>query len=195
VAVTEEAARIYRKSLEMGLVRGASLSQTVAASLYVACREREVQATLADVSAASGLERKTVAKQYRLLVEELDLKIPVADPVECLPMVASRAKVHPKVEADALEILSKAEKAGFTAGVCPTGLAAAALYLASLMNGMRLTQVDAAEAAGVKDVTVRNQCKRLRKLVEARLERAPRKTSRRRLELEAHRYSRIEVPA
>ena len=136
-----------------------------------------------------------MASCYRLLVGEIDLKIPVADPAECLASVAFRAKVRPKVEADALEILSRAEKAGITAGVCPTGLAAAALYLASLMNGETLTQIDAAEAAGVKDVTVRNQCKRLRKLVQARLERAPRKTSHRRFESETHRYTRIEVPA
>ncbi len=147
------------------------------------------------MSAASGVERKAVARRYRLLVEELDLKIPVADPAECLAMVASRAKVHPKVEADALEILSKAEKAGITDGVYPTGLAAAALYLASLLNGEALTQFDAAEAAGVKDVTVRNQYKRLRKLVKARLERAHRRKVHRRFELEAHRSSRIEVPA
>ncbi len=61
-----------------------------------------------------------------MLVGELDLKIPVADPAECLASVACRAKVGPKVEADALEMLSKAEKAGITGGVYPTALEAAA---------------------------------------------------------------------
>ena len=41
-----------------------------------------------------------------------DLKIPIADSAEYLARVASRAKVCPKVEADALKIMSKAEKAG-----------------------------------------------------------------------------------
>ena len=110
-------------------------------------------------------------------------------------MVAARAKVYRKVEADALEILSKAETAGITAGVYPTGLAAAALYLASLLDGEPLTQFDAAEAAGVRDVTVRNQYKRLRKLIKVRLGRPPRRKVHRRFELEVHRSSRIEVPA
>ena len=140
------------------------------------------------------MNKIVVARRYRLLVEELDLKIPVADPTECLAMVASRVKVHPKVEADAREILSAAEKAGITAGVFPQGLAAAALYLASLLNGEALTQVEAAEAAGVKDVTIRNQYKHLRKLVKARLERAPRRKVRRRFELEVSRSMRVEVP-
>ena len=70
------------------------------------------------------------------------------------------------MEADALEILSKAAKAGITAGLCPTGLAASALYLASLLDGRWLTQGGAAEAAGVREATVRRQSKRLRKIVE-----------------------------
>ncbi len=118
------------------------------------------------MAAASGVGRKAVARWYRLLVMALDLKIPVGDPAECLARVASRAKVDPKVEADALEILSRAEKAGITAGLYPTGLAASALYLASLLDGHWLTQSGAAEAAGVREATVRKQSKRLRKIVE-----------------------------
>jgi transcription initiation factor TFIIB len=194
VAVTDEAARICKKSMGRGLARGRPLSRVAAASRYAACREREVPATLADVSAASGVGRKVLAGCYRMLVTELDLKIPVADPAECLAEVASRTRVSPKVEADAREILSKAEKAGITAGVNPAGLAASALYLAALLNACYLTQAGAAEAAGVKEVTVRNQFKRLRKLVKARLEGTTRKKSPRRLELEAARSVRVEVP-
>jgi transcription initiation factor TFIIIB Brf1 subunit/transcription initiation factor TFIIB len=63
-----------------------------------------------------------------------------------------------------------------------------------LLNACYLTQAGAAEAAGVKEVTVRNQFKRLRKLVKARLEGTTRKKSPRRLELEAARSVRVEVP-
>ncbi len=193
--VTEEAARICMVSMEKGLARRRPLAQIAASSLYAACREREVPATLADLSAASGVGRIVLASCYRMLVTELDLDIPVADPAECLASVAFRAKVGPKVERDAREILSEAERAGITDGVCPQGLAASALYLAALLNGHYLTQTGAAEAAGVKEVTVRNQFKRLRKLVKTRLEGTTRKKSPRRSELEADRSVRVEVPA
>jgi transcription initiation factor TFIIB len=193
--VTDEATRIYRRSLEAGLAKGRPLNQIAASSLYAACREKNMPTTLDDVAAASGVGKIAVAGCYRMLVTELDLKIPVADPAECLASVASRAKVGPKVERDAREILSEAERAGITDGVHPQGLAASALYLAALLNGHYLTQVGAAEAAGVKEVTVRNQSKRLRKLVEARLKGTTRKKSPRRFELEADRSVRVEVPA
>jgi len=192
--VTDEASCIYTRSLKTGLAKGRPLLQIAASSLYAACRERNIPTTLDDVAAASGVNKIVVARAYRLLVTALDLKIPVADPAECLAMVASRAKVHPKVEADALEILSKAEKAGITAGLYPTGLAAAALYLASLLNGESLTQVEAAEAAGVKDVTVRKQYKRLGKVLKVHLGRTPRTKRRSWSELEASTSMRVEVP-
>ena len=193
--VTAEAASICMKGLERGLTRGKPLAQIAASSLYAACREKEVPMTLDNLAAASGVGRKAVARWYRLLVTELDLKMPIADPAECLARVASRAKVDPKVEADALEILSKAVKAGITAGVYPQGLAASAIYLASLLDGQWLTQSAAAEAAGVREATVRKQSKRLRKIVEVQLGRTTRKKRLSWSELEASRLSRVEVPA
>jgi len=42
------------------------------------------------------------------------------------------------------------------------GLAASALYLACVKNGVSITQRDLAEAAGVTEVTIRNRYKNLR---------------------------------
>ena len=142
----------------------------------------------------NGLKRSQIARSYRSLVTELYLDIQVADPAECRARVAARARVDPRVEADALEILSKAAKAGITAGLCPTGLAASALYLASLLDGHWLTQSGAAEAAGVREATVVRQSKRLRKIVEVQRGRTPRKKRLSWSELEASRSSRAEVP-
>jgi transcription initiation factor TFIIB len=192
--VTDEATCIYTRSLKTGLAKGRPLIQIAASSLYAACREKNIPTTLYDVASASGVGRIMVAKQYRLLVVALDLKIPVGDPGECLAKVASRARVSPKVEADAREILSKAEKAGITAGLTPTGLAASALYLASLLDGQWMTQGGAAEAAGVREATVRRENKRLRKIVEVQLTRTTRKKRLSRSELRASRSSRVEVP-
>jgi transcription initiation factor TFIIB len=170
-----------------------SLAQITASSLYAACREKGFPMTLNDVAAASGARRDGIAKCYRLLVNGFNLRVPVADPAECLASVASRAKADPKVEADALEILSRAAKAEITAGVCPRSLAASALYLASLLNGQWMTQSGAAEAAGVTEATIRRQSKRLRKVVEVQERRTPTKRRPSWHELEASRPTAVEV--
>ena len=161
-AVIEKAAYVYRKALEKGLVRGRSISALVAAALYAACRDTETPRTLKDVANASNIKKKDVARCYRLLIRELDLKMPVVDPVKCVARIASKAGLTEKTKRKALEILKKAEEGKISAGKEPMGLAAAALYVACVMNGENKTQKDVAEAAGVTEVTIRNRYKGLK---------------------------------
>ena len=49
-----------------------------------------------------------------------------------------------------------------SAGKDPMGLAATALYLSCVYNGVSITQRDLAEAAGVTEVTIRNRYKGLK---------------------------------
>jgi transcription initiation factor TFIIB len=193
-AVKDEAACIYIRGLERHLGKGRSFAQITASSLYAACREKGFPRTLDDVAAVSRVRRDDIAKCYRSLVNEFDLKIPVADPAEYLTRVASRLKVGEKVEVNALEMLSGAQKAGISAGKDPIGLAASAIYLASLLDGLNMTQARAADAAGVTEVTVRNQSKRLRKLLTVQPGRTPRRRRPSWHELETGRPAAAEVP-
>jgi transcription initiation factor TFIIB len=164
-AVTERAAYIYRKALERNLVRGRSITAILAASLYAACRDREVPRTLKDVAAASNVKKKDLARSYRLLVKEMDLKMPVVDPAKCVTKIASRAKVSEKTQRRALQILAKAEQARISAGKDPMGLAATAIYVACTLEGESITQRAIAEASGVTEVTIRNRYKGLKSLL------------------------------
>ena len=161
-AVIEKTAYIYRKALDKGLVRGRSIPGLVAAALYAACRETETPRTLTDVANGINIKRKDVARCYRLLLRELDLKMPVVDPIKCVARIASKAGLSEKTKRKALIILKAAAELEISAGKDPMGLAAAALYLSCVMNGENKTQKDVAQAAGVTEVTIRNRYKGLK---------------------------------
>lgn len=160
--VVERAAYVYRKALERGLVRGRSISGIIAASLYAACRDTQTPRTLKDVAAASVMKKKDIAGAYRLLLRELDVRMPVADPVRCIPRIASSAGISEKTSRRAFEILKRAKANSASAGKAPMGLAAAALYVACVLEGEAKPQKEIAEAAGVTEVTIRNRYKSLR---------------------------------
>jgi transcription initiation factor TFIIB len=161
-AVTEKAAYIYRKALERNLVRGRSITSIIAASLYAACRDMEVPRTLKDVATVSNVKRKDLARSYRLLLKEMDIKMPVAEPSRCVSKIASRAGMSEKTQRRAQEILIRAKQMRITAGKDPMGFAASALYVACTLEGEDKTQKDVAQAAGVTEVTIRNRYKGLR---------------------------------
>ncbi|HYY65887.1 MAG TPA: transcription initiation factor IIB, partial [Nitrososphaeraceae archaeon] len=162
-AITEKAAYIYRKAQQRGLVRGRTISSVISAAVYIACREMGISKTLKDIVAVSNIRLKKISKTYRKLLVELDYKVPISDPMKCISRVANNTNLSERTKRKALEILKKAEEGKkISAGKYQMGLAAAALYVACVMNGENKTQKDVAEAAGVTEVTIRNRYKGLK---------------------------------
>ncbi|MDQ3806885.1 MAG: transcription initiation factor IIB [Thermoproteota archaeon] len=161
-AVIEKTAYIYRKAQERGLVRGRTISAMVGAALYIACRETGASRTLKDIAETGNIKRKDLARIYRLVVMELDLKIPLVDPQKCIVKVSNKANLTERTKRIAMDIMKDVTKSGISAGKDPMGLAASVLYLACLNTGETKTQTDIAEAAGVTEVTVRNRYKNLK---------------------------------
>ena len=165
-AVIEKAAYIYRKAMEKKLVRGRSIQGLVAACLYASCRNTETPRTLDDIAKGINIRRKDVARCYRLIFRELELKMPVVDPVKGVSRIASIAKLTEKSKRKAVSILEKAKKLGIVAGKDPMGIAAAALYLACINTGEIKSQKDISIASGVTEVTIRNRCAGLRQMIK-----------------------------
>ena len=163
-AVVEKAAYIYRKAMDKELVRGRSISGLITASLYAACRDSGTPRTLNDFSTAANIKRGDLTLCYRLLVIELDLKMPVVDSIQCVSRIASIAGLSEKTKRYAMRILKKAKQIEISSGKDPMGMAASALYISSVRMGEIHSQREIAEAAGVTGVTLRNRCKDLKKL-------------------------------
>jgi len=167
-AVVEKTAYIYRKAQERGLVRGRTISAAIGASLYIACRETGASRTLKDIAQIGNIKRKDLARIYRLVVMELDIKIPLIDPMKCIVRVANKANLSERTKRMAMEIMKAVTKSGVSAGKDPMGLAASVLYIACLNTGESRTQTDIADAAGVTEVTVRNRYKSLKSQLDIR---------------------------
>ena len=159
--VEEEAARIYRLAVQKGLVRGRSMESVVAGALYAACRRHEVPRTLDEMGEASGIEKKEIGRTYRFITRELGISIRPSNPSDYIPRFASALKLSPETQSKSVEILEKARDIELTSGRGPTGIAAAALYVSSLIHGEKRTQREVADVAGVTEVTIRNRYKEL----------------------------------
>jgi transcription initiation factor TFIIB len=162
-SVIEKTAYIYRKVQERGLVRGRTISSVLAAAAYIACREMGMSRTLDDIAHLNNIKHKELARTFRLLVLELDLKVPMIDPMKCVVKVANKAKLSEKTKRQAINIMHNIIKSGVSAGKDPMGLAGSVIYMSSINTGETITQMDIADAAGVTEVTIRNRYKDIKK--------------------------------
>lgn len=159
--VKEHAALIYRKALKHDLIRGRSIDAFVAACLYAACRFHEIPRPLKRIAEASTREYSEVARTYRLLLRELNLKMPIDDPMKFVPAIASKLNLRHDTELNAIEILRRAKELQGLSGKDPRGIAAAALYMACVENDDKRIQKEVATAAGTTEVTLRNRLRGL----------------------------------
>ncbi len=160
-SVEEEAARIYTQAVQRGLVRGRSMESVVAGALYTACRRHNIPRTLEEMAEASGTDKKEIGRTYRFVTRELGIKMLPSRPSDYIPRFASALKLSPSTQSYSMKILERARKKALTSGRGPTGIAAAALYVAALMHGEKRTQREVADVAGVTEVTIRNRYKEI----------------------------------
>ncbi|WP_440989561.1 transcription initiation factor IIB [Haloarchaeobius baliensis] len=159
--VQETASVIYRRALEDDLLPGRSIEAMATASLYAAARQANVPRSLDEFAPVSRVDRREFARAYRYIVKELDLALEPADPLDYLPRFCSELAVPTELKHRAEELLEAGKRQSVHSGKSPVGLAAAAIYAASLLTDEKLTQREIGEAADVSEVTIRNRYKEL----------------------------------
>ena len=162
--VRETASVIYRRALKEDLLPGRSIEGVATAALYAAARQAGTPRSLDEITNVSRVERDEIARTYRYVVRELGLEIKPADPASYVPRFASELDLTEETERRARQLLASAKEAGIHSGKSPVGLAAAAVYAASLLTNEKVTQNEVSQVANISEVTIRN---RYHELLEA----------------------------
>jgi transcription initiation factor TFIIB len=162
--VRETASVIYRRALNENLLPGRSIEGVATASLYAAARQAGTPRSLDEIAGVSRVEKDEIARTYRYVVRELSLEIKPADPESYVPRFASDLDLSDEAERRARQLLQSAKEAGIHSGKSPVGLAAAAVYAASLLTNEKVTQSEVSDVANISEVTIRN---RYHELLEA----------------------------
>ena len=167
-SVREDASKVYRDAVHAKMVRGRSMEGVIAASLYIACRRCDLPRTLDEISEVSRVTKKEVGRTYRFLTRELGIKMLPPSPASYIPRFTSELDLSNKVEAEAINIISQLS-GNLTSGKGPAGIAAAALYIATVILGEKKNQKEIAAVSVVTEVTIRNRYKEISEALTIKL--------------------------
>ncbi len=166
--VLETASMIYRGLDEKMEVKGKSVASISAATIYMACKQCDVVRSLDEICQGLCAQKeikvkaKLAARYYRTMVMEMgSFAAPVVTMDKYISKIANLTKTDVRVERLALEIAEKTKNNNIADGKAPNGIAAAYLYVASVLLGQNVLQRDVSTIAGVTEVTIRNRCKEI----------------------------------
>ncbi|MFB5620625.1 MAG: transcription initiation factor IIB family protein, partial [Nitrosopumilus sp.] len=156
-AIMERSSYLYRKAVKAQLIRGRSIKGVVGACVYIACREMDATRTIMDISKNIQGNRKSIAKIYRILFQNLQLTVSVPDPLHGIVKIANNLEISESVKREAMRIFDTIKEQELVAGKKPDVVAATIIYMASLNMGENLSQQKIAKVSGVTAVSIRNR--------------------------------------
>ncbi len=163
--VLERSAYLYRKSAKTNLVRGRSIKGMVGACVYIACRELDISRTIKDIAENLQEDRKSIARNYRFLFQNLSLTVTVSDPLKRIVKFSNNLRLSESTKREAIRIFDKLQELGVTAGKNPDGVASTIIYMASIKTCEHISQQQISKISGITAVTIRNRCKEFRKYI------------------------------
>ncbi|WP_100183254.1 transcription initiation factor IIB [Candidatus Nitrosotenuis aquarius] len=151
----EKAAYLFRKFLSGQTRHPRSHASMMLASLYAACRITNIPRTIQEISTTSNVKKRLILRDYRILVESLDLSFEPYKPAEFVARICTGLGLTEKTRLHATTILSKVKQDIFY-GRNPIALAAAAVYISCKNNTERINQWRIASLVGISNVSLRN---------------------------------------
>jgi len=161
--VIETAGQIARKLLKAANISWVDMEEAALACMIAACRVHGVPIIARRIMRERGADRRKVWNLLITIHTRLNIKPRIADPRQYMPGFCERLGLSARVQMLASTIIDAMKRRGMTDGKDPAGLAAAAIYVASILLNEKRTQDEIANATGVTTVTIRN---RYRDIVE-----------------------------
>jgi len=155
----ESAGKILSMLHKKGLIKRRNIKAMVAAAIILAAKNIGLPidtSKVLELCQVTSQELWNAEMKIRRDSGQL-IQVKPLDPRSYLNQMAYKANLSPQIVTLAYRILNVAKREGLTSGKGPKGLAAASLYIASILLGKRVTQRNLSLSVDVSEVTIRNR--------------------------------------
>ncbi|BGP07681.1 transcription factor TFIIIB subunit brf1 [Rhodotorula toruloides] len=154
------ATRFFNLAVNMSFTKGRRTQYVAAACLYAACRQANGTQMLIDFSDLLEINVFVLGSTYLKLVRQLNINIPVVDPVIYITRFAALldfGEETQKVALDATRLVNRMGRDWMQIGRRPSGICGACLLLAARMNNFRRSIEEVVQVVKIADVTLRKR--------------------------------------
>jgi len=160
--IVQSATELFKRAKNDGMARGIPIKYLATAIYYIAYAQHDTPKSLERItksclgSNVGPKDIRRVGRTYKNIKEKLKLKISGYSPENYISVICSDLNLSLNVRNKALDILKEARNKNLDSGCSPRGIAAATVYIASILNNEYKRQRDLANSVTVTEVTIRN---------------------------------------
>jgi transcription initiation factor TFIIB len=171
----QEVYELCKKAYDKGLRM--DINTLSIASLYTLTKVKGIYVDLDRFIHVSGIDKKTLLKKYHKIGKDvlphLNYKIKRQSINDYINIFSDKLGINEDIRNISHKIIALAKKEGYSSvGKDPKGIAAAAIYISSEAEKMKITQAKLAKIAAITDVTLRTRNKELNRFISLCLLRA-----------------------
>jgi len=163
--VIEAALDVYRDIAKKCTFKGKSIKALSAAIIYVAGKKTGKACGLREIARIAGIKTNKIFRCYRFILEntEYDAQHPSIE--EYITRICGRLALNASV-IDIAKKIAIAAKDYLQVKAATSSLAAASIYISSIIIGERRTQREIADATGITETTIRSRYKEIAKKLQ-----------------------------
>ncbi|MBW2981745.1 transcription initiation factor IIB family protein [Candidatus Woesearchaeota archaeon] len=162
--IGKDAGTLYHDAVYKDLNIGRDNSSLIYACIYAACRQHQRPTTCKELlEYASKTTTKELLSSFRLLKDQLEINLPLFDPVDYVYKYTAELDLSPKTTTKIIQLVERIKKTNLFEGRHPESVVAAAIYLGCKLNKEPKSQRAISAVVGVIEITIR---KRFREIEE-----------------------------
>jgi transcription initiation factor TFIIB len=179
--IENRAIYLLRKIIDKEIMKGRSYRAVSLACLYIACRDAGAPRMLRNLARMADIKESELSSAIKLVCSELDINLQRYEPEDLINAIisniAQRYQKHifknsmaksarmSMIAKRAAEHLAEMRKSHEYIGKQPSALAASAVFLACLENGVNITQIQLSFVSKISVVTLRKRIKEMALIV------------------------------
>lgn len=158
--IADTTKQLFKNARELNFMVGKE-NVLIAACLMHACRHEGYGRTFREISAITKVSKKDIGRAYKLLQHTIQFSALATSSTDMIVRFCSRLRLNTEVEKNARSVCEKARDLGVLDGKSPVSVAAACIYMVSMLFDSPRAAREIAVVAGVSEVTIKNAYKLL----------------------------------
>ncbi|KAF9087618.1 transcription initiation factor IIB [Mortierella sp. GBA35] len=156
------AKQLFKRVEDEKLLRGKPNESIIAACIFIACRQEGVPRTFKEISTLTQVSMKEIGRCFKALNDAFhETKVQTMTSQDLMARFCSNLGLKMEVQKAAVDLTKKAKEIGTLAGKSPVSIAAACIYMASILYNQLRSTKDISVVCGAGEVTIKTAYKHL----------------------------------